>query len=174
MVSRVPGFTLQDGGGGERGFGQASLNILINGRRPSSKSSDAGDILGRIPANKVERIDIADGASLDIPGLSGQVANIITSEGKLSGSWKYSARFEEGTEPQLLEGEFSLSGSRDNLEYVASLDIGQFTFTEVGEEQFFDGNGNLFEDRSEDIFFYGNRPGASLNLTYIPDKWARC
>ena len=56
------------------------------------------------------------------------------------------------------------------MEYVASLDIGQFTFTEVGEEQFFDGNGNLFEDRSEDIFFYGNRPGASLNLTYTPDN----
>lgn len=170
MIARVPGFTLQGGDGGERGFGQASLNILINGRRPSSKSSDAGDILGRIPASKVERIDIVDGASLDIPGLSGQVANIITSDGKLSGSWEYSARFEEGTEPQLLEGEFSLSGSRGNLEYVASVDIGQFTFTEVGEEQFFDGVGNLTEDRLEDIFFYGNRPGANLNLTYTPDN----
>ena len=170
MVSRVPGFTLQNDDGGERGFGQASLNILINGRRPSSKSSDAGDILGRIPASKVERIDIIDGASLDIPGLQGQVANIITSEGKLSGSWEYSARFEEGTEPQLLEGEFSVSGSRGNLEYVASLDIGQFTFTEDGEEQFFDGAGNVFEDRTEDRFFAGNRPGATLNLTYTPDN----
>ena len=170
MIRQVPGFTLQGGGGGERGFGQANLNILINGRRPSSKSSDAGDILGRIPASKVKRIDIVDGASLDIPGLSGQVANILTSEGKLSGSWEYSARFEEGTEPQILEGELSISGSRDNLEYVASLDIGQFTFTEIGEEQFFDGAGNLFEDRSEDIFFYSNRPGATLNLTFTPDN----
>ena len=40
MVARLPGFTLQGGEGSERGFGQASLNILINGRRPSSKSSD--------------------------------------------------------------------------------------------------------------------------------------
>ena len=58
MVSRVPGFTLQNDGGGERGFGQANLNILINGRRPSSKSSGADEILGRITADKVTRIDI--------------------------------------------------------------------------------------------------------------------
>jgi len=97
MLSRIPGFTLQGGGNGERGFGQANLNILINGRRPSSKSSDANDILGRITAQTVERIEIVDGTSLDIPGLTGQVANIITSTGKLSGNWEYVARFEEGT-----------------------------------------------------------------------------
>ena len=70
----------------------------------------------------------------------------------------------------MLEGEFSVSGSRGNLEYVASLDIGEFTFTEIGEEQFFDGAGNLFEDRTEDRFFAGNRPGANLNLTFTPDN----
>jgi len=172
MVGRIPGFNFQGGGNGERGFGQATSNVLINGQRPSTKSSSAGDILGRIPADTVIRIDIVDGTTLDIPGLTGQVANIITqtSEGKLSGSWEYSARFEEGTEPQILEGEFSISGSRGNLAFVASLDIGQFTFTEEGEEQFFDGAGNLLEDRVEDIFFAGNRPGADLNLTWTPDN----
>lgn len=172
MVGRIPGFTLQGGGNGERGFGQASLNILINGARPSSKSSDAGDILGRITADTVVRIDIVDGASLDIPGLSGQVANIITdtTDGKISGNWEYSARFEQGTEPQLLEGEFSLNGSRGDLAFVASLDFGQFTFSEKGEEQFFDGEGNLFEDRMEDISVARQRPSADLNLTWTPDN----
>ena len=172
MVGRIPGFTLQGGGDGDRGFGQASLNILINGKRPSSKSSGAGEILGRIPADTVTRIDIIDGTTLDIPGLTGQVANIITdtTDGKISGSWEYSARFEEGTEPQILEGKATLSGSRGNLEFVASLDIGQFTFSEAGEEQFFDGSGTLLEDRIEDIYFAGNRPEADLNLTWTPDN----
>ena len=170
MIRQVPGFTLQGGDGGERGFGQASLNILINGRRPSSKSSDAGDILGRIPANKVKRIDIVDGATLDIPGLTGQVANILTKQGELTGSWEYAARFEDGTKPQLLEGEVSLSGSTDNFEFVANLDIGQFTRTTIGEEQFFDGQGNLFEDRSERLSFSRNRPTLNLNLTFTPDS----
>ena len=67
MIARVPGFTLQDSDDNQRGFGQASLNILINGRRPSAKSQNANDILGRIPANNVIRIEILDGASLDIP-----------------------------------------------------------------------------------------------------------
>ena len=170
MLSRIPGFTLQGGGNNDRGFGQANLNILINGRRPSSKSSNANDILGRITANTVERIEIVDGASLDIPGLSGQVANIITSTGKLSGNWEYVARFEEGTEPQLGEGNISVSGSRGNLEYVASLDLQQRRVTEVGEEQFFDGAGQLIEDRIEDRFSDGERPRANVNLTYAPDN----
>lgn len=172
MLSRIPGFVLQGGGNGERGFGQANLNILINGRRPSSKSSDAGDILGRIPADTVLRIDISDGASLDIPGLSGQVANIITdtTKGKLSGSWEYVARFEEGTEPQLGDAKASISGSNGNLEFVASVNLGQRRRTEVGQEQFFDGAGQLIEDRMEDIFSYGERPGIDLNLTYTTDS----
>ena len=168
MVSRVPGFTLQNDDGGERGFGQANLNILINGRRPSSKSSGADEILGRITADKVTRIDILDGASLDIPGLSGQVANIITSTGGLSGSWNYAARFEEGTEPQLTEGGVSISGSNTagTIEYAASLNHGIFTFSEIGEEHFFDQNDVLFEDRLEDSDFELTRPSVDVNLTF--------
>jgi len=168
MVSRLPGFTLKEGDDSARGFGQANLNILINGRRPSSKSQDAREILGRIPASNVERIEILDGAALDIPGLSGQVANITTTAGKLSGSWEYSARFEEGTQPQILEGEVSVNGTRGTLEYVASLNFGQFNFTEDGQEQFFDGIGVQTQERIEDIDFFGNRPNFNLTLTHTP------
>ena len=168
MVGRIPGFTLKDNSDNARGFGQATLNILINGRRPSAKSQNANDILGRIPSDNVIRIEILDGASLDIPGLSGQVANIVSETGGLSGNWEYSARFEEGTEPQILEGEISINGSWSNLAYVASFESNQFTRTEDGIEQFFEGNGTLFEDRTEDRFLAANRPRASLNLAYTP------
>ena len=172
MVARIPGFSIQNDDGGERGLGQATLNVLINGRRPSSKSSDADDILGRITADSVSRIDILDGATLDIPGLSGQVANIITQQdtGTLSGSWSYAARFEEGTDPQLLEGEVSVTGTRGNLEFVAGLDLGQFTFTDIGREAFFDENRTVFEARQEDVFYTQETPDANLNLTYSPDN----
>lgn len=176
MVDRIPGFVLEGsrnnggGGGSSRGFGQANLNILINGRRPSSKSSDASDILSRIPADKVIRIDIKDGASLDIPGLSGQVADIITGGSGLSGRWEYAARFEQGTEPQLLDGEFSISGERGNLAYVASLNSGQFIFTENGRETVADGQGNIFQNSTEDIRRHGTRPSIDINLTYTPDN----
>jgi len=166
MVARLPGFEIRGGGGGERGFGQASLNILINGRRPSSKSSGANQILGRIPAGNVTRIEIVDGASLNIPGLSGQVANIFAKTGELSGSWDYAIRWEEGSQPQLGDGNINVSGKTGRLEAVASLNFGQFLFTEDGDETFFDGSGQVIQDRIEKTGFNTQRPRANLNLTY--------
>jgi len=168
MVSRIPGFTLQGGGNGGRGFGQADLNILINGQRPSSKSTDAREILGRISTESVVRIEVVDGGSLDIPGLSGQVANIITTTGKITGNWQYGARFEEGTEPQLLEGKISLSGSKGNLDYVASFESNHFSFSEDGVEQFFTADGVQFENRIEDLNYEQVSPSLGLNLTWTP------
>ena len=165
MVARLPGFEIRGNEGGARGFGEASLNILINGRRPSSKSSGANQILGRIPANNVTRIEIVDGASLDIPGLSGQVANIFADTGELSGSWEYALRFEKGSQPQLGDGKVNFSGKRGNLEVVGELNFGQFLFTEDGEETFFDSAGTVLQDREEKTGFNTQRPRANLNLT---------
>ena len=135
MVDRLPGFSLV-GSDGSRGFGQASLNILVNGKRPSSKSQGPREILGQITAKTVVRIEILDGASLDVPGLQGQVANIIVRAGDLSGSWRYAARFRERSEPQLLEGGLTLTGQRGDLSFSAQLDLDQFILDEVGDEQF--------------------------------------
>ncbi len=165
MVAQIPGFEIRGGEGGERGFGQASLNILINGRRPSSKSSGANDILRRIPADNVKRIEIVDGATLDIPGLNGQVANIIAKTGEFSGSWDYAMRFEQGSQPQLGDSGINFSAKTGNLEVVGSLNSSTFIFSEDGDETFFDGNGNVTQDRIEKIGFWVDRPSINLNLT---------
>lgn len=170
MVARLPGFEIRGNEDAGRGFGQASLNILINGRRPSSKSSGANQILGRIPANNVTRIEIVDGATLDIPGLSGQVANIIAKTGELSGNWNYAIRLEEGSQPQLGDGGISFSAKKGRLEAVASLNSGQFIFTEDGDETFFDGDGSITQDRVEKIGFNTQEPSANLNLTLLRDN----
>ena len=77
MLSRVPGFVLDDGGD-VRGFADAVGNVLIDGQRPSSKSDDLEQVLRRIPASQVERIDLIRGGA---PGIDMQgktvVANII-------------------------------------------------------------------------------------------------
>ena len=86
MLNRVPGFSIQrqdqdqDDGEG-RGLGQAGTNVLINSQRLSSKSQDIFDQLQRVTVDNVERIEIVDGTTLDLPGLSGQVANVITRYG---------------------------------------------------------------------------------------------
>jgi outer membrane receptor protein involved in Fe transport len=77
MLSRIPGFNL-DNGASVRGFEGAAGNVLIDGQRPASKSDSLQDILFRIPASKVERIDIIRGGA---PGIDMQgktvLANVI-------------------------------------------------------------------------------------------------
>src|SRR3546814_8770799 len=96
-LAQVPGFQIRDSEE-LRGLGQATGNVLFNGERPSNKADDMNTQLSRIPGGNVERIEIVDGATLDIPGLSGQVANIVYRADGISGqfSWK-PQRSEENT-----------------------------------------------------------------------------
>src|SRR5436305_13718042 len=88
MLNRVPGFAIKQEDL-ERGLGEATGNVVINGQRTSGKSNDVVTELSRIPARNVERIEIVDGATPKIPGLSGQVANGIVRSGGISGQWQY-------------------------------------------------------------------------------------
>lgn len=77
MIERLPGFLLESGAGA-RGFEGAAGNVLIDGQRPTTKSDSLYDILGRIPAGKVERIEVIRGGA---PGIDMQgkavIANIV-------------------------------------------------------------------------------------------------
>ena len=79
MLVQVPSFTIRSADA-ERGLGQASENVLINGQRIANKQGGAIDELRKIPAGNVARIEIVDAASLGIAGLSGQVANVVISQ----------------------------------------------------------------------------------------------
>ena len=76
MLRQVPGFTIREADQ-ERGLGQASENVLINGLRISTKSGGATAESQRISASNVERIELVDAATLGIAGLTGLVANIV-------------------------------------------------------------------------------------------------
>src|SRR3954465_8217516 len=58
MISRLPGFSLDNGLSSARGFAGTAGNILIDGARPTAKNDDPSTILGRIPAANVERIEL--------------------------------------------------------------------------------------------------------------------
>ena len=122
MLRQVPGFVIREADQ-ERGLGQATGNVLINGQRMSGKSNDVLTELGRIPAANVTRIEILDGATLDIPGLSGQVANIVAkSGGAISGQFAWEPSFRQrNTDPVLTRGSVSVSGKKGPLEYTLGL-----------------------------------------------------
>jgi hypothetical protein len=62
IVSRLPGFTL-DLGAAARGLSDAAGNVLIDGGRPVAKGDRLDEILKRIPANAVARIDVIQGGA---------------------------------------------------------------------------------------------------------------
>jgi hypothetical protein len=96
MVARVPGFAISNGGGG-RGLAGGLGNVLIDGRRPSSKDGVSA-LLSRLPSDTVERVELIRSP---IPGVDmagqDQVVNVLTSRtGGWSGAWRGRAALFEG------------------------------------------------------------------------------
>ena len=124
MLSRVPGFTL-DKGSPVRGFEGAAGNVLIDGQRPTSKTDDLDEILRRVPAGRVERIDIIRGGApgIDMQGKS-VLANVVRKGGggfrglyAITNSHIYDGRDLHGMR-------LELSGGKDRRNWEASARYG--------------------------------------------------
>ncbi|MET3710596.1 hypothetical protein ABIC65_001276 [Sphingomonas trueperi] len=78
MVQRLPGFTLDVGNGDARGIAGNTGNVLIDGKPPASKTDGLGEILRRISAGSVARIELIRGGA---PGIDMQgravIANVV-------------------------------------------------------------------------------------------------
>lgn len=147
MLAQVPGFSIRQASV-ERGLGQATGNVLLNGQRISNKSDDVVAQLRRIPASNVVRIEIRDGASLGIPGLSGQVANVVTRASSLSGQWSWRPEFRARfTDPILTRFDVSVSGERGPVEYTVALENQANHSGAAGDTLIYDGFGNPTETR---------------------------
>jgi hypothetical protein len=122
MIQQIPGFGVRESEQ-LRGLGQATGNVLFNGKRSSVKSDSLFTLLTRIPASNVERIEIVDGATLDIPGLSGQVANIVYQSSSFSGQFSWTGEVRAHyADPLYTRANVSLGGRSGALEYEVGID----------------------------------------------------
>ena len=167
MLSQVPGFTIRDSEQ-LRGLGQATGNVLFNGQRSSNKSDSLYTLLTRIPADNVERIEILDGATLDIPGLSGQVANIVFRANQLSGQFSWRPEFRAHfTDPLLTRGDVSVSGRHGALEYEFGLNNNDASRSGAGGDTLiYDGAGVITERRFDIWNTHYDTPKLSGRLTW--------
>jgi outer membrane receptor for ferrienterochelin and colicins len=150
MLTRVPGFSIREEDLTERGLGQARGNVLINSQRISAKSNDVLTELSRIPAQNVQRIEIVDAATLDVPGLTGQVANVIVRSTGISGQYAYRPEFRAyHTDPLFTRFEVSASGVAGPVEYTLGLDNMASRSGAGGPTRIYDPAGNVTEDRDE-------------------------
>ncbi|KLI65116.1 hypothetical protein AAV99_01155 [Aurantiacibacter marinus] len=161
LIQQIPGFDVDQGGGGGRGFGQASENLLINGERVSSKSTSTADLLARIPVGNVVRVEVVDGAMLDIPGLSGRVANIIVLQGAVSGQFRWRPEWNTLSAPaQWFEGEISLTGSIGGVDYTLALENRDFARGRIGPSIITTADG-VVDARINEASTLFNRPNIS-------------
>lgn len=167
MVVRIPGFAIDDGNQGQRGLGQANQNVLVNGKRFSSKSDSLFDQLQRIPAGDVLRIEILDGTALDIPGLSGQVANVVYRSTRTSGQFRWRGGFRPyNTEAQLYGGEVSITGRDGALGYTVSLSNPNDRFGADGPTIVTDAAGAVIEEQFSKFSGRFDNPKLATNFSY--------
>ncbi len=166
MVRQIPGFSISEVSS-DRGLGEASQNVLINGQRVTGKSNDAETALSRIPVASVIRLEVADAATFNISGLNGQVVNVLVREAGLKGNFTLRPELRErsGFDPR--SGELNLSGR-----------LGKGTFTlGINNNDAFDGSGwgdelnvtpagQLLYTRAYNSLIRGDRPriAGSYNL----------
>ncbi|MBA4009756.1 MAG: TonB-dependent receptor [Erythrobacter sp.] len=171
MARQVPGFAIRDTDDA-RGLGQADTNVLINGRRISGKSNGPVEALQRIPLDDVVRLEVVDGASLDIGGLSGQVLNVVTrSTGRITGQFRVAPQFRtRGTPAQLLDGRIGIAGGGAKTEWNLSLDNDSNRRGDEGPERVFNAAGQLIETREEKSNFNSDLINLSGSFTRKADN----
>jgi len=149
MVNQVPGFQLEGGFNHNRvrGFANNAGNVLIDDRRPSAKRDSLGNILTRIPAASVERIELIRGQvrSIDMRGNSA-VVNIILREGiPASVQWQTGIRRTFGFGGVTPSGRISLSDNWKGIDYNVGISGRRNSVGRNGTEDRFNPAGDVIE-----------------------------
>ncbi len=174
IAQRVPGFALDEGNSGIRGFAGAAGNVVFNGARPSSKSDSLSTLLARIPASRVVRVELAPGDfyGSEYVGKS-QVLNVILSVNSgIDGTVTASAtrRFTGTIVPNLSA---SALIKRGQSSFNLSAGTGRDDTLDEGTDRLIDPvTGELFEKRRKVNHYRPRGPYVSVgySLEEAPDK----
>lgn len=165
MLNNVPGFSIDAGDTERRGLGQATGNVLINGERFTGRSTDINTELARISAANVVRIEIVDGATLNISGLTGQVANVVTASRGLTGSFAWRPQIRARRTPfRGLDGEVTINGSLGETQYTLGLRNVSRRNGNAGPEIVVTPAGPILDRRDEVLFVNEDGPRISGSI----------
>ncbi|WP_293900915.1 TonB-dependent receptor [Phenylobacterium sp.] len=125
MVERIPGFTF-DRGSGARGYESSAGNVLIDGQRPTTKTDDLEQVLRRIQASSVDRIEVIRGGA---PGIDMQgktvIANVVRKAGGGFKALISASNQSTYDDRQLPAGRVELSGTLGKTKWEASTLVGK-------------------------------------------------
>lgn len=91
MIALLPGFRLVEGDVELRGYSGASGNVLVDGQRPAGKAETLEEVLKRIPAARVARIELvrAGAPGVDMQGFALLANVVLNAGGKLGGRLEF-------------------------------------------------------------------------------------
>jgi hypothetical protein len=141
MINQTPGFTFDGGDDETRGFSGAVGNVLIDGERLGAKSQTLEDVLLRVPANEVVRIEILRGA--DVAGDASNaavLANVIRTRTAGGGTWMAGFEMTNVDEPTPT-GRFAWSGRSEDREYSVGATTYIHDHDSKGPREVTDGSG---------------------------------
>ena len=167
MVNNLPGFSLDNGDSGSRGFGGTAGNILINGERVSAKSESPSDLLSKIPAADVERVVVIRGqvGGTDLRGQS-VIADVIRKDSGATGTWALTAASPH-PDPQILpSGTISYSDQTGALSYTLGASASRSQFILDADERVLNGQGQAREIRDEVFKQTDDGFDLTVNATY--------
>jgi len=155
MIARLPGFGLDLGDTDTRGFAGAAGNVLIDGDRPSSKSDSLDQVLRRISADSVERIELIRGGT---PGIDMQgrpvIANVVlrrtvTVERVLEFNTYI---YPDGYVGPILAGQYSRREGDNSIEGSISATTDRTDGTGDGFRRRYDSTGALIQDADLELW----------------------
>jgi outer membrane receptor for ferrienterochelin and colicins len=164
MVQQIPGFTISQVSG-DRGLGDATQNVLINGQRITSKNTDAQTVLARIPVSTVARLEIVEGATLDIPGLSGQVLNVVTNAQLGQGSYAWRPQWRPRIPDHWTNTEINWSDKLGAGEYSLGFTSQGFRGGGFGNEVLTDASRAITSIRDREFIAANDEPRLSATYT---------
>ena len=171
MLRRIPGVAaLLDSSGGPnqaRGLGAGTEQILIDGKRLTSKSTSAAASLRRIAASSVARVELIRGSTDEVRS-EGLVVNVVLKDGADLGgvgNFEIVGRFDEDGWWDV-DGLVSWSDSIGRLSYVLGFE--NATWSPVGLDPN-SGTSDWSRRFRDERFFYPS--GATQELR--PQRWRR-
>ncbi len=134
-----------------RGIGRDSVTILVNGERPTASGRHALTMVGRLPAEELERIELLRGASAEFGAGSEVVVNLILKPPRRE--WSTNLRWVagmRGDEPNL---QFSagVGGGRDAFAWNLPLAANRHRMP-VSRNRTFSGPGGASGDRLDGVY----------------------
>lgn len=147
MVRQTPGFTLEETGD-RRGFAGASGNLLVDGERPIAKSQTLADVLQRIPAAQVLRIELLRGgeAGADAQGHA-TIVNVVRT--RSAGNGVYQVGTEYAGRAPVPNGWASWSGRFGTTDYGLGANGYSLMRNLPGDRLLIDGDDTLTGTREE-------------------------